>query len=55
MVLEFIIIVLLFVLLTPGVYIYLPDDKSLTTSSFIHGIIFAIILLVLQKNVVHTL
>lgn len=52
MVIEFIVIVLLFVLLTPGVYLNLPDNSDLTTSAFVHGIIFSVVLIFLQRNFV---
>ena len=52
MVLEFIVIVLLFVLLTPGVYLTLPDSSSLTTSAFVHGIVFAVVYLIIKRNFV---
>jgi hypothetical protein len=36
-------IVLLFVLLTPGVLLYLPPKASLLTAAIVHGIVFAVV------------
>jgi preprotein translocase subunit SecG len=42
-ILLFIILVVLFVLLTPGVLVYLPPKSSKLTTAITHGVIFAII------------
>jgi hypothetical protein len=45
----FIIFVLLFVLLTPGVLVSLPPKSSKLVTAITHGFIFAVILLLIHK------
>ena len=42
-ILLFLILVVLFVLLTPGIVVYLPPKSSKLTTAITHGVIFAII------------
>lgn len=49
--LLFIVIVLLFVALTPGVLVSLPPKASKLTVSFTHGLIFAIVWTLIHKPI----
>jgi len=42
-ILLFLILVVLFVLLTPGILVYLPPKSSKLTTAITHGVIFGII------------
>jgi hypothetical protein len=42
-ILLFLILVVLFVLLTPGIVVYLPPKSSKLTTAITHGVIFAVI------------
>ena len=46
----FIVTVALFYVLTPGVFVKLPEDGSTETSAFVHGIIFAILYIIVIKH-----
>jgi H+/gluconate symporter-like permease len=45
----FIVVVFLFVILTPGIVVYLPPKASKLTTSITHGFIFAIIWAIIHK------
>jgi hypothetical protein len=47
----FIVTVALFYVLTPGVFVKLPEDGTTQTTALVHGIIFAILYMVLIKYV----
>ena len=45
----FIVTVALFYVLTPSVFVKLPEDGTTQTTALVHGIIFAILYMVLIK------
>jgi hypothetical protein len=47
----FAFMVLLFVALTPGIFLTLPSGASKTTVAFVHGIVFALVWWVSHKAV----
>ena len=46
----FIVTVALFYVLTPGVYVKLPEDGNTETTALVHGIIFAILYIIIIKH-----
>ena len=53
-ILLFLILVVLFVLLTPGILVYLPPKSSKLTTAITHGVIFAIIWSLTHKFLMRT-
>ena len=51
---PYIIYFLLFVVLTPGILLYLPSKGSKWTVAFVHAILFAVVLTSIQKYVYDT-
>ena len=47
----FIVTVALFYVLTPGVFVKLPEDGNTETTALVHGIIFAILYIILIKHI----
>ena len=46
----FIVTVALFYVLTPSVFVKLPEDGNTETTALVHGIIFAILYMILINN-----
>jgi hypothetical protein len=49
----FVVLVALFVALTPGVLVYLPPKQSKLVTSLTHGVIFAVIWTIIHKPLMH--
>jgi hypothetical protein len=51
---QYVLYILLFVVLTPGILLYLPSKGSKWTVAFVHAILFAVVLTSIQKYVYNT-
>lgn len=49
----FVVLVALFVVLTPGVLVYLPPKQSKLVTALTHGVIFAVIWTIIHKPLMH--
>ena len=53
--LDFLLAVLLFVLLTPGILLRLPSNGSKWTVAVVHGVVYAVVMYLLYMYVIPSL